>query len=159
MYFDLAENADQNVLDSIMARGTEPSSFYKKLAPIVYKELIGHSIDKFSWSRKAGCTMCPCSPGIIVEGQLMQGIDVWVTVVKGGEREVVAYQEAQKAKRRDYAIKSADYERAKFQKRVDEAEEALRAAKVALDKFNNRIAHMIEARDQEVNGLVAQGVS
>ena len=89
----------------------------------------------------------------------MQGIDVWVTVVKGGEREVVAYQEAQAAKKRDYAIRSADSERARFQKRVDEAEEALRSAKVALDKFNNKIAHMIEAKEQEVNGLVAQGVS
>lgn len=37
---------------------------------------------KLKWSQYAGCSMCPCSPGFIIDStdKSLQGIDLWVTV-------------------------------------------------------------------------------
>lgn len=67
--------------ESIMARGSEPHRWYRKhLLPIVAEVLkqnnIGRDV-KFSWSRKAGCGMCPCSPGYVISG--LDYYEIWVS--------------------------------------------------------------------------------
>jgi hypothetical protein len=46
---------------------------------------VGIAFEKMNWSKHAGCSMCPCSPGFILRGvnygPLPQGrFDVWVTL-------------------------------------------------------------------------------
>lgn len=67
----------ENIIENLMNRRSRP---YKLYRPLVEKALRHKKIDwtKLKWSQKAGCTMCPCSPGFIVEGS--RGLDIWVTI-------------------------------------------------------------------------------
>lgn len=160
MYFRLAEDMDKNVIEAMFARGTEPSKFYKMLVKPVFAEVTGQShYPKFSWSRKAGCTMCPCSPGMIVDELELQGVDIWITVVKGGEREVAAYREAQASKARKARIQTADYHRKQYQTKIDEAKKKLDEAIAKLKVFEASLAEAQTLESEEVDGMVAMGVS
>jgi hypothetical protein len=78
---------DETVMENFVNRRTRPYNEYRKLIPQALKQL-GLSPEqisnmKFSWSKKAGCTMCPCSPGFIVEvgyNEKLNGNNVWVTI-------------------------------------------------------------------------------
>jgi hypothetical protein len=50
---------------------------YNVLRPLVAAHLedLGIKFTKLSWSRYAGCSMCPCSGGFIIEGAY--GVDYW----------------------------------------------------------------------------------
>ena len=75
IYFHLeGETLQENMIN----RTTRPYTEYRKLLPQVY-EMAGINPDaKARWSKHAGCTMCPCSPGFILGYTL--GIDIHVTV-------------------------------------------------------------------------------
>lgn len=72
----------QNIWENLMARGSEP---YKAYKPLVEKELhdAGYT-GKIRWDRHAGCKMCPCSPGFVLETQLdySNPVDVHITVTE-----------------------------------------------------------------------------
>lgn len=60
-------------------RHTRPYTQYKQeILPLLFR-LLGLTGVKVSWSKKAGCTMCPCSPGFIVKDGNVP-YDIWVTV-------------------------------------------------------------------------------
>ncbi len=76
----------ESLLQNMENRTVRPYTLYKQE---VLPELVelGHLAkdDRFRWSQKAGCTMCPCSPGFIVSrtlrNHLGQPVDLFVTVV------------------------------------------------------------------------------
>lgn len=72
----------ETVLDNLNNRVARP---FTTLKPIVIEKLKAEGIDfeKIRWSRKAGCRMCPCSPGFIIEGHY--GKDFWLTVTDDEE--------------------------------------------------------------------------
>ena len=68
---------NESLLEDLCNRTSRPFNLYK---PVVEKALRdkGFEFDKLRWSQKAGCSMCPCSPGFILEGSW--GHDVWITL-------------------------------------------------------------------------------
>ena len=72
-----------NVLEDLENRARRPHHVWR---PRVVDALarIGIEYDFLSWSQKAGCTMCPCSPGFIAMGEsnnvVDRGWDFWVTI-------------------------------------------------------------------------------
>jgi len=69
---------DETVWEHLENRRNRP---YNTLKPLVAAALraSGVPFTKLSWSRYAGCTMCPCSGGFIIEGG-HTGHDLWVKV-------------------------------------------------------------------------------
>jgi len=55
----------ETVMENLVNRRSRP---YNEWRPLVLKELrdAGYQVEKLQWNQKAGCTMCPCSPGFIV---------------------------------------------------------------------------------------------
>jgi hypothetical protein len=53
---------------------------YNTLRPLVLEKLksMGIPVTKLRWSRYAGCSMCPCSGGFIIEGE--NGKDYWAKI-------------------------------------------------------------------------------
>ena len=69
------ETLHQNLQD----RRDRPYTIYKKeVLPKLFR-LLGINAPKVSWSQKAGCRMCPCSPGFIVPNYDIP-YDIHVTV-------------------------------------------------------------------------------
>lgn len=67
----------ESILEGFGSRAARPYTIYRKhVMPFVLAHL-GYD-GKFSWSKHAGCTMCPCSPGFILDDH--RGYDVWVTI-------------------------------------------------------------------------------
>jgi len=77
---------DETIMDNMVNRKRRPYNIYKTL---IHASGLGSiiSLGTLKWSQKAGCSMCPCSPGFIVDPQ---GIafadgetrwwDAWVTL-------------------------------------------------------------------------------
>lgn len=59
---------DESILDNFFfGRRNRPYQMYRKhILPTVFDELGWPADTKVRWSTKAGCRMCPCSPGFIV---------------------------------------------------------------------------------------------
>jgi len=55
---------------------------WQELKPVVEEELkrLGVDVHKLSWNLNAGCGMCPCSGGFLVDGE--NGKDWYMKVVK-----------------------------------------------------------------------------
>ena len=58
----------ETILENLfIGRHNRPYKMYRELIlPTVLEELGWDTDTKLRWSQKAGCTMCPCSPGFIV---------------------------------------------------------------------------------------------
>lgn len=70
---------DESVFDNFANRVARPHLVWK---PRVVEALKRIGVTgKLSWNIKAGCSMCPCSPGFILTGSgLPGGVDIWVTL-------------------------------------------------------------------------------
>lgn len=86
MYFFLDQ---ESILENLVARHNRPwEEFKKQLIPQVAERCnLPREGLKFRWARKAGCKMCPCSPGFIVTGlvcgrEVPEGIYVDYRVVE-----------------------------------------------------------------------------
>lgn len=80
LYFD---HENEFVWDNLMSRWDRPHREYRKLIPQVFEQLgIDPNKHKVKWSQYAGCFMCPCSPGFIIEG-LHNGQNYNVTLEEG----------------------------------------------------------------------------
>jgi hypothetical protein len=79
--------ADETVFDNIANRKRRPYNVYKTL---IHSTNLASVLDlnEFRWSQKAGCTMCPCSPGFVLghqnivddEGNSYRYFDLWLTL-------------------------------------------------------------------------------
>jgi hypothetical protein len=84
-YVSDVEIIQETVMDNLMNRRNRPHTEWTKLVMPVAKPIVEKALGmmkdlvpltiasdwKFQWSSKAGCSMCPCSPGYI-----MKGVDV-----------------------------------------------------------------------------------
>lgn len=68
----------ENIIQHFGNRHARPVKLYKEQLKAVAKAMGLPEDTKFRWSTKAGCTMCPCSPGFICDADL--GRDVHVTL-------------------------------------------------------------------------------
>jgi hypothetical protein len=72
--------------------GNRTSRPYQDWKPLVIKQLadMGIEYSRVRWSQKAGCSMCPCSPGFVVDdarytdGRRVTGLDIWLTLAAEG---------------------------------------------------------------------------
>ena len=71
---------EESVMDNFFNRRQRPTTLYKKMILPAVRERLGIVDEvKIGWSRKAGCGMCPCSPGFIVKDYRYH-FDVYVNV-------------------------------------------------------------------------------
>jgi hypothetical protein len=91
--------ADENIMQNLANRTVRPNTLYKKLikGPVLAALGVTAATHDLIWSQKAGCTMCPCSPGFVLKHKLdamhtattpAGRFDVWVTV--SGEDAAIA---------------------------------------------------------------------
>lgn len=140
LYFSLG--SETNVIENLLNRGREPRDLYKQLLEHVFGSLVHaglaspedplvqEPLKHCRWSKHAGCTMCPCSPGFIVDGLI--GVDVWISVYSSqAEYDQVQAQLAQR---------KAEYEVKKRAKRLDD----LKAELAKLRERESQIAMEME---------------
>lgn len=70
--------ADETIMDNLMNRRARPYQIWKQEVLPQVLAFAGLSDVKASWSAKAGCSMCPCSPGFILDHN--GHFDIYVTV-------------------------------------------------------------------------------
>lgn len=75
VYVDFGES----VWEHIENRRNRPYNVLKPIIGAALREQ-GIQFEKIRWNRYAGCSMCPCSGGFIVEGYT--GHDIWMKVTK-----------------------------------------------------------------------------
>ena len=69
----------ETLMQNLQNRRDRPYTIYKKeVLPTLFRKL-GLNPKKVGWSQKAGCTMCPCSPGFIVQSRDIP-YDIHVTI-------------------------------------------------------------------------------
>lgn len=72
-----------SVMENLLNRRNRPWKVWK---PLVERELRDAGVQgKVRWSQYAGCKMCPCSPGFVLEDAIrLDGtpVDVWITVAE-----------------------------------------------------------------------------
>ncbi len=59
-------------------RHNRPYKEYRKFLPEVFEQMGVPADTTASWSQKAGCSMCPCSPGFVLSHRSYSAI--WVTI-------------------------------------------------------------------------------
>ena len=83
----------ESILEDFGNRTSRPSKLYRKhVMPLVVDKLFPNrkatfkksDKPKFYWNKYAGCSMCPCSPGFVMETHY--GHDVFVTVTGAAKR-------------------------------------------------------------------------
>lgn len=65
--------------DDFANRTTRPHTLWRPLVLQALKEN-GVEFKSIRWSNKAGCKMCPCSPGFIIQGHPYPARDYWLTL-------------------------------------------------------------------------------
>ena len=74
------EHPEETIVDNLQNRRDRPWRDYK---PLVQKELRDAGIEgKVRWSQHAGCTMCPCSPGFILDTTIFDDgdpVNIYIT--------------------------------------------------------------------------------
>lgn len=92
VYFSVA---DESIWDNLANRRRRPYNEYKALMPEVLRQLGAPEGVTYRWSKNAGCAMCSCSPGLVLDRRLLDdgiGYDVWVTIT--GEEHPADYNPA-----------------------------------------------------------------
>ena len=61
---------NESIYDNLMNRRNRPSELYKEIVRKAFRtiDIDEETYGKLRWSQKAGCSMCPCSPGFIIDG-------------------------------------------------------------------------------------------
>ena len=71
---------EESVMDNFFNRRQRPTTLYKKMLLPAVRAKLGLAEDvKIGWSNKAGCGMCPCSPGFLIQDYRYR-FDVYVSV-------------------------------------------------------------------------------
>jgi len=92
----------ETILENLVERHVRPFTEYRKVLVAALESIgIDTSELKFNWSKYAGCTMCPCSPGFVVSRKdgrhptTLGHCDIWITV--GDDQEAVQDLEKREA--------------------------------------------------------------
>lgn len=70
----------ETIAEQLYARRARPYTLLRKPLEDILRAN-GIRFSKLRWSQKAGCGMCPCSPGFVIEGG-DRGSDYWLTLSK-----------------------------------------------------------------------------
>lgn len=127
----------ETVLGNLANRGQEPRVYYKTLVTTVLETLvidgvlgsIKSDVDTSivaNWSRKAGCTMCPCSPGFILSNGLT-GYDIWATIYDNVDSYEAHMERVNEQIKKNLA--------AKKEKRIDDLKKLIEASTKELDQL------------------------
>ena len=86
LYFSIE---GETLLEHFGNRVARPTKLYREFLPLVLQKAGLPTDTKARWSRNAGCGMCPCSPGFILDlpGGGENRFDVWATL-EGEEAKV-----------------------------------------------------------------------
>lgn len=76
---------DETIGENIFNRHDRPVELYRGLMPFVLMKLGLPLERKYTWNPKAGCGMCPCSPGFVLTDSREFPNDIWVTVSGFGD--------------------------------------------------------------------------
>ena len=82
LYINLEQ--PETIMENLMNRTSRPYKEWKKMVIPALQNMgfTDEDLDgiQIKWSQKAGCTMCPCSPGFIIQGRTMKttGTVAWV---------------------------------------------------------------------------------
>jgi len=76
IYFEVA---GENMVENFALRTVRPNDLYRTFLPDVFEKMGLPRTTKASWSQYAGCSMCPCSPGFVVQGG-DKGRSAWATL-------------------------------------------------------------------------------
>ena len=78
---------DETILENLENRRSRPHQEYKKLIPEALTHLnLENPGYKWKWDPKAGCSMCPCSPGFVpsnmssIPSNILTGQSIYVTI-------------------------------------------------------------------------------
>lgn len=104
---DKNESLTDNIAKRLSGIRPDPNFFRKFILPRV-RRMAGIAPDvKIRWSSKAGCSMCPCSPGFIVTGERV-GREISVTYeFEPTEAKAVRDEEQERQWRREEAEEKA----------------------------------------------------
>jgi hypothetical protein len=88
----------QNMIDiiqnrrNVTARASDLGKLVKVKVKLFFKETFGLDV-KLQWDRKAGCTVCPCSPGfkISVPNDQLNKLNVWETLSEKRQNRIVIW--------------------------------------------------------------------
>ena len=80
---------DFNLVEDLMNRTRRPYTEYRKFIESVVWPTLGWDTiaPKIGWRKNAGCNMCPCSPGFVVQSDFWRPVerigehfDMWITI-------------------------------------------------------------------------------
>lgn len=89
--------ADESILDNLNNRLNRPVTLWREIATKALAEcgFMPESYGKLSWNQKAGCSMCPCSPGFVM-AENFYGYDFFINIETADEDFYVADKNAPK---------------------------------------------------------------
>jgi len=74
---------NESIFDNLMNRRNRPVQFWRSLVPEILMRFNMPPTTKVRWSAKAGCQMCPCSPGFWMSKPFFKNgqiHDIFVTI-------------------------------------------------------------------------------
>jgi len=86
----VSADVSESIVENLANRTRRPYTIWKKQIPVALAGLgISLNLEGMRWSKNAGCTLCPCSPGFVIPQQEIgvrpgnapvKHFDVWVTL-------------------------------------------------------------------------------
>ncbi len=67
----------ENVLENLVARTFRPKVLYRTVFDEVFEKASVGKPERITWDQYAGCAMCPCSPGFVLDG--IFNVSIYVT--------------------------------------------------------------------------------
>lgn len=88
---------EESIFENLSNRLNRPVSLWREIATKALAEcgFTPESYGKLSWSQKAGCSMCPCSPGFIM-AENFYGYEFFIDVKTADEDFYIADKDAPK---------------------------------------------------------------
>ena len=75
--------ANEALSANLANRRSRPYNWYKREVVPAVLSALGLPNASGRWSQKAGCRMCPCSPGFILDAQELACTSIHVTIIDG----------------------------------------------------------------------------
>jgi hypothetical protein len=142
MYVDLPEDAGDTILDGLFKRDrgeqTDEMKARRKAMRDIAREAhenLGHDHKGLKYSAYAGCSMCPCSPGIVMNHDY--GGDFYVESLESIRVRIDHEKE--------YAVDRAKENVTKHRKKIKDLEKKLAKAKKDLPKVEAKVGEAKEA--------------
>jgi hypothetical protein len=77
MYF-FDDRVQETVGEQLVNRRSRPFAEYRKMLPAIFEAFKLPQLTA-KWSQRAGCNMCPCSPGFVLDGH--RGAEFYISIL------------------------------------------------------------------------------